>query len=138
QPSPQPGGREWILVADDEEAIRELIKATLERSGYQVVTAADGAEAISIFGRRHTEIAAVIIDMMMPLIDGPTAIPMFRMLNPFVTIHAVSGLAEQREENESASDGRIGFLQKHFQMKDLVFELARCIQMAASTRRREG
>jgi PAS domain S-box-containing protein len=137
-PSAHPGGREWILVADDEEAIRELIKATLERAGYQVITAADGAEAISMFGRRHTEIAAVIIDMMMPLIDGPTAIPMFRRLNPYVPILAVSGLPAQREEAESASGGRIGFLQKPFQMKDLMFELARCIQMAAPVTRRDA
>jgi PAS domain S-box-containing protein len=130
-PSPvTPAQRRCVLVAEDEDAIRELVKTTLERAGYRVLTAADGAEAVSIFGRQASEISAVVMDMMMPFIDGPAAIAMFRRFEPSIPILAVSGLPAQREEAERASGRRVLFLQKPFQMRELLNQLDQCLQPA--------
>jgi two-component system cell cycle sensor histidine kinase/response regulator CckA len=120
------GGQDrLVLVVDDEDVIRELLKSALERAGYRVLTASDGAEAISIFGRHQTEIAGVVIDMMMPYIDGATAIAMFRKTRPSVSVVAISGLPNQRDEAEKAGGGRVSFLLKPFVVRDLVGELGR-------------
>jgi PAS domain S-box-containing protein len=134
-PAPKPvavvaeasGAERWVLVVDDEDVIRELLRSALERSGYRVILAGDGAEAISVFGRRHGEISAVVIDMMMPFIDGAGAITMFRKIKPAISILAISGLPGQRDEAEKAGGGRISFLLKPFVVRELVAELTRCI-----------
>ncbi len=128
-----PGEKQWILVVDDEDAIRELVRTSLERVGYRVLTAGDGAEAVSLFGRRQAEIAAVVMDMVLPFLDGATAIAMFRRFRPSIPIIAISGLPSQKEEAERASGGTIRYLQKPFQMKELVQELNRSLHGAAET-----
>ncbi|MBX3743688.1 MAG: PAS domain S-box protein [Verrucomicrobiae bacterium] len=127
-PAAQEGGRQWVLVADDEDAIRELARVTLERSGYQVITARDGAEAISIFGRRHAEIGVVVVNMMMPYLDGASAIAAFRRLNGAVPVVAVSGMPSQREDAERAWGGPVAFLQKPFPIRALIDEVTRCVE----------
>ena len=81
-----------ILVVDDEENIRKITAATLEKFGYKVVTAADGTEALALFAQRGGEIAAVLTDMAMPYMDGPAVIRALRKLDPTVRIIAMSGL----------------------------------------------
>jgi len=64
------GEGELILVVDDEAAIREIAKGTLENFGYRVLTASDGAEALALYAEHKGEIAVVLTDMMMPLMNG--------------------------------------------------------------------
>lgn len=82
---------ERVLVVDDEEAVRSVTRMTLEASGYQVLLAADGAEALSTFTRHRKEIAVVLTDMMMPLMDGAATIKALRQLDPALPIIAASG-----------------------------------------------
>ena len=86
------GGGELVLVIDDEPAVRQITQQTLEAFGYRVVVASDGAEAIAIYARRGDEIAVVLTDMMMPVMDGPSTIRRLRTMNPAVRIIAASGL----------------------------------------------
>jgi two-component system cell cycle sensor histidine kinase/response regulator CckA len=92
-----------VLVIEDEPAILELIQTGLERAGYRVLTATDGAEGISVFGKHHADISVVVVDMMLPLIDGATSIRMFRRLVPEMEIVAISGLPSLRA---AASESR--------------------------------
>ncbi|MBL8602656.1 MAG: PAS domain S-box protein [Myxococcales bacterium] len=88
-----PEGRgELLLVVDDEESIRRIAQRTLERYGYRVITASNGAEAVSLFARNHSEIAVVITDMSMPVMDGPATIIALHALDPEVKIIASSGI----------------------------------------------
>src|SRR5688500_18900551 len=81
-----PAGRgELILVADDELALREMARMTLEQFGYRVCCAADGAEALALFTERQHEISAVVTDLMMPFMDGVAAISAIREINPRVS-----------------------------------------------------
>lgn len=68
------GKGELILVADDEVHIRETLKIILETQKYQVILAGDGVEAIAAYAQHQRNIKVVFIDMMMPLMDGLTAI----------------------------------------------------------------
>jgi PAS domain S-box-containing protein len=86
------GNGETILVVDDEAAIREITKRTLERFGYRVLLAADGSEALTIFMDNRGTIDLVLTDMMMPVMDGPATIEALRTIDPDIRIVAASGL----------------------------------------------
>jgi len=92
-PTELPRGRgELVLVIDDEPAVLQITQQTLEAFGYRVVVAVDGADAVAIYARRGDEIAVVLTDMMMPVMDGPSTIRVLRKMNPAVRIIAASGL----------------------------------------------
>jgi signal transduction histidine kinase/CheY-like chemotaxis protein len=86
------GKGELILVVDDELAIREVARRTLENFGYAVIVASNGAEAISLYAQRAREIAAVFTDMSMPIMDGPALIIALRSIDPDVRIIGSSGV----------------------------------------------
>ncbi|MGF1540713.1 MAG: PAS domain-containing protein [Pleurocapsa sp.] len=85
------GQGESILVVDDEATIREITKASLETHNYRVITANDGIEAIAFYVQHQTEIAAILMNMMMPSMSGTTAIRTLQKINPQVNIIAISG-----------------------------------------------
>jgi CheY-like chemotaxis protein len=86
------GNGETILVVDDEASILTITSQTLEAFGYRTLTAKDGADAIAIYAQHRNEIAVVLTDMMMPVMDGPATIKVLRRINPAVRIVASSGL----------------------------------------------
>jgi PAS domain S-box-containing protein len=86
------GHGELILLVDDEAAIREVAERTLTRFGYRVMCAAHGAEAVSLYARHGREVAAVITDMAMPIMDGPSMIIALKSMDPDVRIIGSSGL----------------------------------------------
>ena len=92
QPSLEtPGSGETILVVDDEPAVRDISKVTLESHGYQVLLASDGTEAIALYTRNRDNIAVVVLDMMMPFMDGVRTIRALRKIKPSVKIIVASG-----------------------------------------------
>ena len=86
------GQGELILVVDDEASIRQMNETILTTYNYQVLTAQDGVEAIKLYGQHQEEIALVLMDLMMPTIDGPMAIRALQQINPQVKIITTSGL----------------------------------------------
>jgi two-component system, cell cycle sensor histidine kinase and response regulator CckA len=89
--SPQ-GHGELILVVDDEAPIREITKTTLEANGYNVITADEGTEAISLYAQKKDTVKAVITDIMMPVMDGTVLIRALLKMNPNIKIIVASGL----------------------------------------------
>ena len=86
-----PGQGELILVVDDEPEVLEVTKTILENYNYQTITAKNGMEAIAIYARYQNQIKVVLIDMMMPEMDGNSAICNLKKINPEVPIIACSG-----------------------------------------------
>jgi hypothetical protein len=113
------GQDELILVVDDESAIREITKTSLEAFAYQVVTAKDGIEAIAVYAQQPQAIKAVVIDMMMPVMDGPTTIRTLQKMNPDLKVVAVSGLMES-EQLSAVANQVDAFLTKPFTAKQLL------------------
>lgn len=101
-----------VLVVDDEEPALDLCRRSLEKDGYQVLTARDGVEAIAIYAARREEIGAVITDLAMPMMDGPATIRALFKLNPGVKIIALRGTADEEKVAEASSAGAQIFLPK--------------------------
>lgn len=119
-----PAGKgETILIVDDEAAIREITQKSLEAYGYQTLTATNGVEAISLYTQHPQDINVVIVDMMMPTMDGSMAIRTLKAINPQVKIVAISGLVTGDKLSESTGVDVDAFLTKPFTAKDLLITL---------------
>lgn len=108
------GHGELILVVDDEAGIRAIAKRTLERYGYRVLLACQGAEAVSLYARHHEDIAVVLTDMTMPIMDGPALIIALRAMNPRVRIIASSGLTSSGGVDRAVGEAVEHFLPKPY------------------------
>ncbi|HEY3897080.1 MAG TPA: PAS domain S-box protein [Chthoniobacter sp.] len=117
------GKGETILVIDDEAAVREICRQTLEAFGYRVVLASDGAEALSAFASKGEEIAVVLTDVAMPVMDGPATIHVLKRMNPAVRIIATSGRATQDQLSRLASLEVKHVLAKPYTAQELLIEL---------------
>lgn len=114
------GSGETVLVVDDEENIREAIKATLENAGYNPETAADGIAALAIFAKRSKEFAVVLTDLAMPYMDGLTLIRGLKTINPNVKIIVMSGLINRKEMDGLSELGVTTILNKPFTADSVV------------------
>ena len=92
--APPAGQGELVLVVDDEPVVTGAAKAVLEASGYRVLLAGDGVEAIDVFSKHMNEVAVVLTDVMMPVMDGVLFVRTLRKLNPRVPVVASTGVAE--------------------------------------------
>jgi len=116
-----PQGRgELLLVVDDEFSIRTITQQTLEALGYRVITANNGADAIALFAQRPSEIALVITDMMMPIMDGAATIQVLRRINPVVRIIAASGIDSWDNVAKATRAGATHFLPKPYTTETLL------------------
>lgn len=114
------GNGELVLIVDDEENIREITKATLEKFGYQTLTAADGTEALALYAQNQTQIKVVLTDMAMPFLDGAATIRALRKINPDLPIIAASGLLPTEAESLNVN----AFLKKPYAAEKLLTTLA--------------
>lgn len=113
-------GRGVVLVVDDEELVREVTQDILEGHGFDVLSAADGREALEIFEQRSAEIDAVILDLTMPNVDGEEAFRRMRARDPAVKILLMSGYSQKRARKRLEGEGLAGFLHKPFRPDELV------------------
>ena len=114
------GNRELILVVDDEVRICEITKKTLNSHNYQVLTASDGIGALALYAQHKDDISLVLIDMMMPAIDGPATIVKLQRMNPLVKIIAMSGLVTHEAALQNQNLQIHGFLSKPFTTEVLL------------------
>jgi PAS domain S-box-containing protein len=108
------GNGEQILVVDDEAAILSVTTQTLQAFGYRVLTAADGAEAIALYAQHRHEIALVITDMSMPVMDGALTINALLRINPAIKIIATSGVESGATADLDRGTGVNHFLKKPY------------------------
>jgi hypothetical protein len=127
EPELERGEGQLVLVVDDEPTIRDVCCETLEAFGYRALTAADGAEAVALFARYNGEVAAVLTDLAMPIMDGPSAIRAIRRLNRWVPILAMSGLADRHGLEEIGEHGISAFLEKPFSAEELLGHLGEAL-----------
>ncbi len=108
------GRGELVLVVDDEPSVSGIVALMLETYGYRVLTASDGARATALYAQHAHEIAVVITDMMMPIMDGHATIEAIKRINPAAKIIAVSGIAETGSPARAANAGAKDFLAKPY------------------------
>lgn len=114
------GHGELILIVDDEASVREITAATLEKYGYTVITADDGRNAVELYSRYRDEVQLVIMDMMMPVIDGKQSIQKLRTIKPDVKIITVSGFTSNDLPGLAANENAQAFLLKPFTLDILL------------------
>jgi PAS domain S-box-containing protein len=114
------GSGELILVVDDEDPILTVTSRTLQAFGYKVLTALDGAGAIETYRARRDEIALVLTDMMMPVMDGAATIRALVEINPAVRIIASSGLNAAGAPNRPPLENVRHFLTKPYTREALL------------------
>ncbi len=114
------GNGELILIVDDESSILEVTRAILETYNYQVLTAANGIEAVATYAKNKDSIALVIMDIMMPGMDGKTAIHILKQIDSAVKIIAVSGLITNQEIINELDNEVIAFLSKPHTNEELL------------------
>ena len=114
------GQGELILVVDDEAAIREINRTSLETYHYRVVTANDGIEAIALYAEHKDEICLALIDMIMPTMDGATTIRTLQKINPQIKVIATSGLVTSPQATTAVHADIQAFLVKPYTAKELI------------------
>ncbi|BBD62791.1 two-component hybrid sensor and regulator (plasmid) [Nostoc sp. HK-01] len=116
------GKGELILVVDDEAVIQQITQQTLADYNYKTFVANDGIEAIALYAQYEQQISVVLLDMLMPNMDGLTAIRTLRNMNPNVKIIASSGLPTN--EQKAIEAGADKFLYKPYTAQDLLTTLS--------------
>jgi len=119
--APLPQGRgELVLVVDDEAGILSATRSILERNGYRVLTASDGAEGLGQFTDFRTEIQVVLTDLLMPRLGGVALVAALKRLDPQVKIIACSGTGWAEEPEELQALGVKNFLTKPYTADKLL------------------
>ena len=113
-----------MLLVDDEESVRQTVRRMLENLGYEVLTAADGQDAVEQVRQAGPRLTAVLLDHTMPRMDGAEAFHEMRRLQPNLRVLLMSGFAEQQALARFAGLGLTGFLQKPFKPDALRDKLA--------------
>lgn len=119
--APELWGSGNILLVEDEAMVRAVAERALTRQGYQVLTAANGEEALEVLGRTEKEgqpVDLLISDVVMPMMDGPTLVGHARARFPDLPILFMSGYAEEQLRN-SISIEHVSFLPKPFSVQQL-------------------
>jgi two-component system cell cycle sensor histidine kinase/response regulator CckA len=117
------GRGELILVVDDEPFIQEITKISLEDHHYRVLVASDGFEAIALYASHQQDIRVVLLDLMMPGMDGLATLRILQKMNPQVNIIATSGLVSHTKMTELTDLGVTLFLSKPYTTQELLSSL---------------
>ena len=122
------GNGETIMVVDDEPSIISITRQTLEAFGYQMITAHNGAEAVAYYAQHREEIAVILTDLSMPVMDGRATIYAMLTINPKAKIIAMSGLDESKTAIMAANAGIKHFISKPYTAGTLLKTLRSAIE----------
>jgi len=116
-------GSGTILLVDDEESIRAVTGELLRKKGFNVVTASDGREAMEIFSERKDEIVCVLLDLIMPHMDGEVTYREMRRIQPDVKVILCSGFSDTEINVRFAGKELKGYIQKPYRAQTLFDNL---------------
>ena len=118
-----PSGTETILLVEDDESIRNLGAAILKKFGYKVITAGDGKEALEIYQVEKDRIDLIMLDLIMPIMDGRQCLAGVLRINPDAKIIIASGVSEAGSASGARVAGAKGFVQKPYDMRKLLTKI---------------
>jgi CheY-like chemotaxis protein len=132
-PAPQPlsdvriynptGQRELVMIVDDEDLVTILAQRVLTDEGYRIVTAKDGFQAIEIYRKLKEQIALIILDFTMPIMDGADVFAELLQINPKAPVVLSSGFAEQERLRSMLARGLRGFIPKPYTQQKLLTQI---------------
>ncbi len=107
-------GTETILIAEDNDDLREAAREMIEALGYRVLLAHDGEEALQLFTENSTSVGLVLLDVVMPKMHGPAAHARMLDIKPGLPAIFTTGYAAEADSLASTSQGRVGVVQKPY------------------------
>jgi CheY-like chemotaxis protein len=114
------GGTETILLVEDDEAVRELGVIILEKFGYTVLSVGDGQEALDVYEKEQGNISLVILDILMPRMDGKECLEQLLRINPTVKAIISSGVGQEDLIQHVVKLGAKGAVNKPYGMRQLL------------------
>lgn len=117
------GNRELILLIEDELEVAEMAAEMLGSQGYRVIVTHDGVAALKIYERIGRQIALVILDFFLPILDGDAVFDELRALNPDISVVLSSGFAEQTKISSMLTQGLRGFIPKPYTSERLLMQV---------------
>jgi len=130
--APDRRGSETILLAEDEDALRRAATRVLTKQGYRVLEAANGAEALALYGQHEIEIKLIIADVVMPTMGGPQLIRELRNAGKKVRVLFTSGYEARDAQETRALDPGQPFLAKPWTVSDLLRQVREVLDRPAS------
>jgi two-component system, cell cycle sensor histidine kinase and response regulator CckA len=123
-----------VLLAEDEDGVREVVGRMLERMGFRVLPAPDGIAALEALDRSNRAVTAVLLDVSMPRMGGSETLRRIRERRPDLPVVLMSGYTEQEVASKllDGDHGATGFLQKPFLPEDLASVLRHISQPSPS------
>ncbi|MEK7721366.1 MAG: ATP-binding protein, partial [Elusimicrobiota bacterium] len=103
-----------VLIAEDDESMRRISKRILNSSGYEVIEAVDGKEALKFLEDNSLSVSVLLTDIVMPELDGVGLAREVMDRYPHIRILCMSGYADKQEELESVLGAKVGYIQKPF------------------------
>lgn len=123
-------GTGTILVVDDDHLVRRAVASMLKTAGYMVFEATSGAEAIALYREHHPVIRGVVLDMIMPGLNGPATFHELRQIDPNVNVLLMSGFAMNEDVQVLLDAGARGFVTKPYSPEGLSRALATALSAA--------
>ncbi len=117
-----------ILLVDDEKIVRDVARQMLERSGFSVITAADGVKAVQVFKKHSEEIDCVLLDYTMPHMNGVKCFYKLREIKPGIPVLLSSGFNHQEISQRLPDIEAIGFIQKPYGTNEVVSKINQILQ----------
>ncbi len=118
--SDAPSGTGTILLVEDEEVVRESCQELLTSFGYEVITACNGKEALEIYRNEGENISLVVLDLIMPEMDGAQCLSEILRISPQAKILIASGCSENEPGRSGLLAGAKNFIGKPYDMRELL------------------
>ncbi len=119
-----------VLIADDDAAVREMLEASARHAGFSVWLATDGREAIELYRQQRDRIHVVLLDVRMPVMDGPQALLALRAINPVVRCCFMSGGLGGYRRSDLVRLGAAQVFDKPFLVREVFRTLGRLAESA--------
>ncbi len=122
-----------VLVVDDEPNIAKIVKKQLEVSGYDVIVAGDGEEALTKAREGHPEV--ILLDVMLPKRNGYEVLGILKQDEQLkrIPVMMLTARAQQQDQQTSLEHGADAYLAKPFQLEELVEQVKALLERAGST-----
>lgn len=117
-------GGKTILLVDDEAMVREFVETLLDRSGYNVISATNGVDALIYYRTHRDKISLVILDLLMPEMGGRQCLHEILAIDPHARVIVASGYSTELDEQEAIAAGAVAFLGKPFKVSDLLDKIS--------------
>jgi CheY-like chemotaxis protein len=114
------GNGQSILVIDDEKMIREMARDMLNILGFKVLLAASGVEGIELYSKYRSEISLVILDLLMPEMNGKVCFERLKIMNSKVKVIVASGMGESDKKKELEDMGIVAYLEKPYRLEHMT------------------